>query len=172
MKMILCALLAAGLLAGCGGSDDDEPAAQNTPAPAKTEAPAETQAPDDAEADIRATFGGYNDALVERDFDAACAQLAPETTAKLRQNVTTLGITDPPEDCPALLDLIYDTVDKDPQQKALLQEIATTAEIDSVEVEGDTATINWSAKAAGQKTSISQTARRIDGEWKLVDVTN
>ena len=85
MKKILCALLAAGLLAGCGGSDDEEPSAQSTPA--KTEAPAETQAPDDAEAEIRETFDSYNAALADRDFAKACEGLAPETTAKLRENV-------------------------------------------------------------------------------------
>ena len=151
MKMILCALLAAGLLAGCGGSDEKEPAAQSTPA--KTEAPAETQAPDDAEAEIRETFDSYNDALADRDFDKACEGLAPETTAKLRENVKKLGVTDPPEDCGELLSKVYETIDK-------------------VTVTGDTAKIDWSATANGQKTPISQTARRIDGEWKLVDVTN
>jgi hypothetical protein len=167
MKMILCALLAAGLLAGCGGGDDEpDPAARSTSTPAATEAP------EDAETEIRETFDDYNKALVERDFDDACEQLAPETATKLRENVKTLGVTDPPQECPALLDLIYKTVDKEPEQKKLLEEIASSAKIDSVEVKGDTATINWSAQANGQKTSISQTARLIGGEWKLVDVTN
>lgn len=170
MKKILCALLAAGLLAGCGGSDEDEPAAQSTPA--KTEAPAETQAPDDAEAEIRETFDSYNDALADRDFDTACDGLAPETTAKLRENVKKLGVTDPPEDCGELLETVYETIDKDPAQKKLIDEIARSAEIDKITVTGEEAKIDWSAMANGQKTPISQTARRIDGEWKLVDVTN
>jgi hypothetical protein len=167
MKMILCALLAAGLLAGCGGGDDEpDPAARSTSTPAATEAA------EDAETEIRETFDDYNKALVERDFDDACEQLAPETATKLRENVKTLGVTDPPQECPDLLDLIYKTVDKEPEQKKLLEEIASSAKIDSVEVKGDTATINWSAQANGQKTSISQTARLIGGDWKLVDVTN
>ena len=168
MKMILCALLAAGLLAGCGGGDDDEP----DPAARSTSTPVATEAAEGAETEIRETFDDYNKALVERDFDDACEQLAPETATKLRENVKTLGITDPPQECPDLLDLIYKTVDKEPEQKKLLEEIASSAKIDSVEVKGDTATINWSAQANGQKTSISQTARLIGGDWKLVDVTN
>ena len=88
MKMILCALLAAGLLAGCGGGDDEpDPAARSTSTPAATEAA------EDAETEIRETFDDYNKALVERDFDDACEQLAPETATKLRENVKTLGVT-------------------------------------------------------------------------------
>lgn len=170
MKMILCALLAAGLLAGCGGSDEEEPAAQSTPA--KTEEPAEKQDPADAEADIRETFDSYNEVLADRDFDKACDGLSPETTAKLRENVKKLGVTEPPEDCGDLLSKVYETIDKDPAQKKLIDEIAKSAEIDKITVTGDTAKIDWSAMANGQKTPISQTARRIDGEWKLVDVTN
>jgi hypothetical protein len=167
MRLLLCALLAAGLLAGCGGGDDEpDPAARETSTPAATEAA------EDAEAEIRETFDDYNEALVERDFDDACEQLAPETTDKLRENVKTLGVTDPPQECADLLGLIYETVDKEPEQKKLLEEIASSAKIDSIEVKGDTATVNWSASANGQNTSISQTARRIGGEWKLVDVTN
>jgi hypothetical protein len=170
MKKTLCALLAAGLLAGCGGSDEEEPTAQSTPA--KTEAPAEKQDPAAAEAEIRETFDDYNKALAERDFDAACDGLSPETTAKLRENVKKLGVTAPPDDCGELLGKVYETIDKDPAQKKLIDEIAKSAEIDKITVTGDTAKIDWSAMANGQKTPISQTARRIDGEWKLVDVTN
>jgi hypothetical protein len=32
--------------------------------------------------------------------------------------------------------------------------------------------IDWNATVQGKKTQVTQSARRIDGEWKLVDVTN
>ena len=167
MRTILCALLAAGLLAGCGGGvDEPDPAAR------ETSTPAATQGPEDAEAEIRESFDDYNKALVERDFDDACEQLAPETSEKLRENVKTLGVTDQPQECADLLALIYERVDKVPDQKKLLEEIASSAKIDAVTVKGDTATIKWTASANGQNTSIEQTARRIGDEWKLIDVTN
>jgi hypothetical protein len=164
---ILPVLLLALVLAACGSDDDSERGE-----PAARETPTATQAPADAEADIREVFDDYNDALAERDWADACEQLAPETTDKLRQNAGTLGLKDLPEDCAGLLGTVYETADKDPQQKALLREIVKSAKVDSVKVDGDTATINWSATVQGQNTPISQTARRIDGEWKLVDVTN
>jgi hypothetical protein len=170
--MILCALLAAGLLAGCGGSDEEEPAAQNTPKAEATEAPEEQQSSGDAEAEIRETFDSYNAALADRDFGKACDGLSPDTTAKLRENVKKLGVSNPPEDCDELLSTVYETIDKDPEQKKLIDEIAKSAEIDKITVKGEEATIEWHATANGQKTPISQTARLVDGEWKLVDVTN
>ena len=170
MKMILCALLAAGLLAGCGGSDEEEPAAQSTPA--KTEAPAEKQDPADAEAEIRETFDNYNEALADRDFDKACDGLVAGDHGQAARERQEARRHRPARGLRRAAAKVYETIDKDPAQKKLIDEIAKSAEIDKVTVTGDTATIDWSATANGQKTPISQTARRIDGEWKLVDVTN
>ena len=108
----------------------------------------------------------------ERDFDKACDGLAPETTAKLRENVKKLGVTDPPEDCGELLENRLQDDRQGPRAEEADRRDRQAAEIDKVTVTGDTAKIDWSATANGQKTPISQTARRIDGEWKLVDVTN
>lgn len=160
------ALLVTALLAGCGGDDDPERE------PAARETPVATQSAAEAEADIRETFDDYNKALADRSWADACEELAPETTQKLRQNASTLGLKDLPEDCAGLLGTVYETADKDPQQRKVLGEIVDTAKVDSVDVKGETATINWSAKVNGQDMPISQTARRIDGKWKLVDVTN
>jgi hypothetical protein len=157
---LLLALLIAGLLAGCGGGSEE---------PSK---PAATQDAGDAEADIRETFEAYNTALAGRDYDGACERLSPETVTKLRANVVKAGLKDAPEDCPGLLKAIYSATDRDPTQKKTLDEVAKSAEIDKVTVTGDTAVIDWNATVAGKKTQVTQTARRIDGEWKLVDVTN
>ena len=90
MKMILCALLAAGLLAGCGGSDDDEP----DPAARRAKHPGRDRSGGDAEAEIRETFDDYNKALVERDFDDACEQPRPgddDQAARERQEARRHG---------------------------------------------------------------------------------
>jgi hypothetical protein len=158
---ILLALLIAGLLAGCGGGGDEDAAT-----------PAATQSAADAEADVRETFDEYNAALAERDYDDACDQLAPETVTKLRANVVKAGLKDAPGDCAELLKAIYATTDQDPTQKKTLDEVAKSAKIEKVTVNGDSAVIDWNATVQGKKTQVTQSARRIDGEWKLVDVTN
>jgi len=157
------ALLVAVLLAGCGDGGDPkrDPAARETPTAAA-----------DPETAIREAFAAYNAALREHDFTGACAQLAPETVTQMRANVEKLGVKDPPDGCSDLLDLIYEAADKQPQQKQLLEEIVETAKIDKIKVTGDEAVIDWSATADGSRSEVSQTARRIDGEWKLVDTTD
>jgi hypothetical protein len=161
MRSLLALLIAAALLGGCGGGDDDEAAT-----------PAATQSAADAEGDVRETFKEYNSALAERDYDDACDQLAPETVTKLRANVVKAGLADAPEDCAGLLKAIYTETDKDPAQKKTLDEVARSAKIDKVTITGDNAVIDWNATVDGKKTQVTQSARRIDGEWKLVDVRN
>ena len=36
----------------------------------------------------------------------------------------------------------------------------------------DSAIVSWHATVMGTRQPVSQSARKIDGEWKLVDVTN
>ena len=110
--------------------------------------------------------------MAERDYDGACDRLSPETVTKLRANVVKAGLKDAPEDCPGLLEAIYSATDRDPTQKKTLDEVAKSAKIDKVTVTGDTAVIDWNATVQGKNTQVTQSARRIDGEWKLVDVTN
>ena len=40
----------------------------------------------------------------------------------------------------------------------------------AVKIDGEKASISWSAKVNGVDTPITQSARIIDGEWKLIDV--
>jgi hypothetical protein len=37
-------------------------------------------------------------------------------------------------------------------------------------VDGDTATISWSAEAQGQRRTVQSDLRRIDGEWRLLEL--
>jgi hypothetical protein len=161
---ILRVLLVCALLAGCGGDDEDQSAA-----PARSATPAAQN----EEAAVREVFDSYMAALKAKDFDTACSKLAPETTAKLKENVKRLGVSDPPEECPEILGLVQDTAEKEEGGQKVLDELYDTAEVDSIKVSGaDSAIINWHASVQGNRTPVSQSARKIDGEWKLVDVTN
>src|SRR4051812_18684715 len=155
---IVCALLFCVALAGCGGGKD-EPAATAT-------------ATVDAEAQVRAVFTAYNAALAAEDWSKSCSYLAPETAANLRENVRKLGYTAVPKDCPRLLAATYRAGQSRPGQKRLIQTVVKTAKIDGIDVTGDTATIDWNASFNDTQQPVEQKARKIDGEWKLIDVTN
>ena len=158
---LIPALLIVGLLAGCGGGERRPEAT-----------PVATQSAADTEAEIRAAFDAYNAALLERDFPGACERLAPETTTKLQAKVKEAGMSNAPEECELLLGAIYQATDQDPKRKKLLDEVAKTAKVNGIVVTGDQAVIDWTATLQGEQTPVKQTVRRIDGEWKLVDVTN
>ena len=171
MKLLPLILLCCLALFACGGDDEPaEPAATSTPAAEATEA---TEAPaQDAggEEDVREMFTDYTEALGERDWEEACEHLAPETTDKLKANVTQLGLTDAPGDCVGLMGALYAQIDKDPAAKKTIDDITATAKVSRVKIDGETASVSWSAKVNGTDTPITQTARIIDGEWKLIDV--
>ncbi|MBE2319060.1 hypothetical protein DVA67_024005 [Solirubrobacter sp. CPCC 204708] len=173
MKLIPLVLLCCFALVACGGEDEPSaPAAENTPAAtAKAE---ETQAAGGGDAGgedaLRAMFDDYTKALGARDWGAACSHLAPETTEKLKSNVAQLGMTDAPDDCEGLMDTLYTQIDKDPTAKKTIDDITQTAKVSDVKITGDQASVSWSAKVNGVDTPVTQTARIIDGEWKLIDV--
>jgi len=153
MKLITLALLVGLVLAGCG-SDKKADTTQ------------------DAQASIRQVFNEYNAALAKRDFKTSCGYLAPETTDKLRTNVEKLGYKNPPKKCADLLQLVYKVIDSQPDQKNLVATILKTAKVDSVDVTGDAGVVNWHATVKGKTTPVTQSVRLVDGEWKLIDVTN
>lgn len=177
MKLMPLVLLCCLALFACGGDDEPaEPAGTSTPAAEATQAPTEaaTEAPaEDAggdEGEVRDMFADYTEALGERDWEEACEHLAPETTDKLKANVAQLGLTDAPDDCVGLMGALYAQIDKDPTAKKTIDDITQTAKVSSVKVDGETATVSWSAQVNGTDTPVTQTARKIDGEWKLIDV--
>lgn len=174
MKLMPVVLLACLALLACGGDDESsEPAATSTPAAKATEAPAQDQGGGDAggEEEVREMFDDYTQALADRDWDEACDNLAPETTDKLKSNVAQLGVTqDAPSDCEGLMNLLYDTIDKDPTAKKTIDDITKSANVKEVKITGDSASVSWSATVNGTETPVTQSARIIDGEWKLIDV--
>ena len=118
-----------------------------------------------AEAKIEQAFRGYNQKLVDRDFDAACQQHAPETTVKLLENVRAQGVV--AANCVEALTAIYST----PGAAELADGITATIQISDIAVDGDKATITWSAEVSGNRITPSpSTMRLIDGEWKIVDI--
>jgi hypothetical protein len=152
------ALVACVALAGCGGGKE-EPAA--TPAATVDEA-----------AQVRQVFTAYNAALAAEDWSRSCSYLAPETATKLRASVRKLGYTAVPKDCPRLLAATYRAVERRPGQKDLIQTVLKTAKIDGIDVTGEKAVIDWHADFGGTQRPVQQSARKIDGEWKLIDVTS
>jgi len=175
MKITPALLICAVSLVGCGGGGDSDSASTSTSTPQATATASATAAATkaaDAEGRIRDVFAGYNAALLDRDFEKACGYLAPETTKRLHDNVATLKLPKTPDDCAGLLDVLYEQIDKVPDQTKLVEVIVKSAEIDDVKVTGKKATLNWHATVNGKAQPITQTARVVDGEWKLVDVTN
>jgi len=179
MKLLPLILLLSLTVFACGGDDAPESSAgTSTPAAEATEAPAEESGDDggggggDAggEEAVREMFADYTKALGDRDWDEACENLAPETTEKLKSNIKQLGVTDPPSDCTDLMNQLYDTIDKDPTAKKTIDDITKSAKVDKVTITGESASISWSATVNGQSTPVTQSARIIDGEWKLIDV--
>src|SRR4051794_15515093 len=160
MRIGFVALLFCVALAGCGGGKD-EPAATATATAAA-----------DLEAQVRQVFNAYNAALAAEDWRKSCSYLAPETAIKLRASVRKLGYTAVPKDCPRLLAATYRAIESRPGQKDLIQTVLKTAKIDGVDVTGDRAVIDWHADFAGTQRPVQQSARKIDGEWKLIDVTS
>jgi outer membrane murein-binding lipoprotein Lpp len=155
------------LLAGCGGGDK-KPKATATATRAATLAA--EQPSGEAEQAVKAMFDDYRAALLARDWGRACSHLAPETTLKLQANLKQLGIAEPKGGCRGLMGLLYDTIDRDPSLKRMADEIAKTATVEHVKISGEHAQVSWSAKVNGAVQRVTQSARIIDGEWKLIDV--
>lgn len=144
-------VVGAMLLAGCSGDGDGAGGGG-----------------DDADdrAAVEKVFRDYSANLANRDFEAACEQNAPETTDRLLENLQSTDIE--ASTCEEAYAKVYAT----PEAGALLDQIAATIEVQSVTVDagGETASITWSAETNGRRVPVTSTMRRVDGEWKLVDV--
>ena len=53
--------------------------------------------------------------------------------------------------------------------KQTVDAIARTATIDKLTIAGDKATIDWHATVNGKRVPTTLKARKVDGDWKLVD---
>jgi hypothetical protein len=122
----------------------------------------------DHTAELRAAFDEYNDALETRDWESACEHMAPESIAKLRDSVRALSDASPAKECSKLWDKLYTDAGEELADE-LIGEMVKTAKLDRVDVKGETATLNWHYTEEGERRSVSQRARTIDGKWKLID---
>ena len=116
-----------------------------------------------------ATFNAYNRALLRRDFKTACGTLAPETSTTLIENIEArFGDV---ASCEEAFRVIYDKVEGT-RPGTTLDEISRNAKVVRVRTSGDGATVTWSTRAAGKRLTWKNAMRRVDGEWKLVDVSS
>jgi hypothetical protein len=142
------ALFACVLLAGCGGSGDDE-------------RPDLEPAPAGVARDVRAMFRDYTAAMGRQDFAGACRHLtAPsieQLAAQARQG---------PLDCPSLLGVLHDGA----EAREALDTIVRTLRIEGVDATArrDTVLLSWSAEVDGERVAVEQPVLRDGGRWKLV----
>jgi len=113
-------------------------------------------------------FANYREALLDRDFATACTLTAPETDRALIANLKKLKIT--VATCEAGFRWIYSPTRQGGAAAKLADEITRTTRVSKITVTGQSATIVWSAKLDGRRVTVSHTARRIGGQWQLVDV--
>jgi hypothetical protein len=153
------------VLSGCSSDAEGDGATAEAPPPASaaptTAAPGGD--PSGREAAVETVFRSYYEALLARDFATACALNAPETNQALLQNLAAQG--GQAATCEEALSQIYAA----PEAAALADGVASTAEIQDVTVEGETATVTWSAQVGEQRRTVTNELRLIDGQWRLLD---
>lgn len=154
------ALAVAAALTACAGP---APAAAPDGGVGTTSAsPAAIPAPVSEEAEVEQTFQRYYEALLGRDYRAACEINAPETTTTFVEAVTAQGVT--VGTCEEAFKAVYAT----PGTAEATDKIATSSRIQGVTIDGDTATVNWSAEAQGQRRTVDTGFRRVDGQWRIL----
>jgi hypothetical protein len=136
-----------------------------TPAPQPGPPPPSVVAPDPAvdQQAVETVFHDYYEALLARDFAAACEFNAPETTQQLLANLQSRGIT--ADTCEEALTAVYAI----PGAAETVDGIVQGAEVQGVVVTGDNASITWSAEVNGARNTVTSQLRRVDGQWRLVD---
>lgn len=168
------AVLALALGACAGPAAPSAPAAPApaapappAPAPATAWASAAAAAPASVEADkaaVQDVFRRYYQALLARDWTTACAVNAPETKEALLRNLKEQGgVT--VASCEEAFSRIY----ANPATAEIADEISRTAQVSDVTVTGDRATITWNAQIQGQRPTVTNGLRRVDGAWLLLD---
>jgi hypothetical protein len=115
-----------------------------------------------ARAGVEEAFRGYHAALLARDFRTACSYNAPEATAKLLISLRTQAIE--VATCEDAFTAIYAESGGAGQADA----VAQTVQIQGITVNGDQATVNWTAQLDGEQRPSASTMRRIDGRWEFV----
>ena len=115
-----------------------------------------------AEAGVEKAFRGYYAALLARDFQTACSYNTPEAIDKLLLSLRTQGIAaNGCEDA-------YSAIFAEEGGSAAADRIGNTVQIQGITVNGDQATVNWSAELDGEQRPSTSVMRRVDGQWRFV----
>ncbi len=157
------------LISGCGAENDKAAGADGAPSRPATSGATPSAASDEQK--LREVFGAYNAAVVEGDAAAACRYLAPESVEKLRANLKKI-LPSVPKDCEGSTRALYKALEQNPAEAQMLKTVSRTAKIEKLKIVGDSAILDWSARVEGKRVPVSQSARKINGSWKLVDVSN
>lgn len=136
-------------VAGCGGASVDPALAEGTAAD---------------QAAVETVFHSYHQALLARDFATACGLNSAEASADLVRNVNAQGSR--VDSCEQALTTVYGP----PATAAVADGVSTSAQVQRIQVIGDTATISWTFDNQGHPESVDTGLRRIDGQWRLLDV--
>jgi hypothetical protein len=115
-----------------------------------------------AEAAVEQAFRGYHAALLARDFRAACGYNTPEATAKLLTSLRTQAID--AGTCEEGLAALY----AEPGAAAAADGVGQSVQIRDITVNGDEATVSFSAMLDGEPRPARNTMHRVDGRWQLV----
>ena len=112
--------------------------------------------------DVTKAFTGYHAALLARDFATACSYNTPEATAKLVSTLRQQAIT--VSTCPDALAAIY----AEDGGAAQADGVSRSVRIDGITVNGDQATIRWSATLDSEQQPSTSMMRRVQGRWEFV----
>ena len=115
-----------------------------------------------AQADVEQAFRGYHTALLERDFRTACSYNTPEATDRLIGSLRTQGID--AGSCEDAFAAIY----SEAGGSATADGVGNSVQIQGITVDGDNATVNWTAELDGEQRPAQSTMRRDDGRWQFV----
>lgn len=110
---------------------------------------------------VRATFTGYTQALLGRDFPGACAALTDQAAKALVDDVNTKNI--PAQSCDQAYAALYST-----EAATTLDESNRTVRVTDVTVDGDAATLTYTGSVKG-KSLPPQTvkAQQVGGGWRI-----
>lgn len=149
-------------LGACGGADEaSAPSAADAPPATSDAAPAEPSNEDVAA--VETAFTDYNQALAAQDSATACSLSSPEAMETLVAAVSQ-QLGQQVAGCPEAFDLVLTA----PGGTELAQQTAATLAVQDVAVQGDTATVTWSAEMPGQPPSaLTNDLRRVDGRWLM-----
>jgi len=115
-----------------------------------------------AQAGVEKAFRGYHAALLARDFRTACSYNSPDATDKLLTSLRTQGIG--AAGCEDAFAAIY----AEAGGSEAADGVGRSVQIQDIAVDGDDATVSWTADLNGEARPAKSTMHRVDGQWQFV----